>query len=80
VDDDVHVSVPSARTGGRTPGRLRIAYVYRNFNRVGSIESLYVRQAERLAADEDVTAFCSAGNRIATSAPISFVDVEPVVR
>ena len=60
--------------------RLRIAYVYRNFNRSGSIPGLYLRNAERLARDEDVTAFCSAVTREATSAPLSFVTVEPLVR
>jgi len=41
---------------------------------------MFVRQAERLATDEDVTIFCSAATRIATSAPLRFVDVEPIVR
>jgi glycosyltransferase involved in cell wall biosynthesis len=63
------------------PGqRLRVAYVYRNFHLNGSIESIYVRQAERLAQDEDVTVFCSTVERIATSAPLRFADVEPIAR
>jgi glycosyltransferase involved in cell wall biosynthesis len=59
--------------------RLRIASIYRSFNRSGSIESLYLRNAERLAHDEDVTVFASASARAATSAPLRFVPVEPAV-
>jgi glycosyltransferase involved in cell wall biosynthesis len=59
--------------------RLRVAYVYRAFNRSGSIPSFFVDRAERLAADEDVTAFCSARDRAATRAPIAFEDVEPLL-
>src|SRR5262245_10307678 len=70
--------LPATRTNSGSPGRLRIAYVYRHFNRSGSLESLYVRQAERLATDEDVTAFCSAVDRVPTSEPIRFADVEPI--
>src|SRR5262245_40191065 len=58
---------------------MRVAYVYRNFNLSGSIESIYVRQAERFAQDEDVTVFCSSADRTATTAPLRFVDVEPIV-
>ena len=72
--------MPPARTD-RTPGRrLRVAYVYRHFNANGSIEAMYVRQAERLAQDEDVTLFCSSAERAATTAPLRFVDVDPIVR
>ena len=68
---------PPSDRGAR---RLRVAYVYRNFNRSGSIPALYLRNAERLAFDEDVTAFCSAATREPTSAPLSFTAVEPLVR
>jgi len=54
--------------------------VYRSFNLNGSIESLFVRQAERLAQDEDVTVFCSTTGRIATAAPLQFVDIDPLSR
>lgn len=60
--------------------RLRIASVYRSFNRSGSIESLFTRNAERLAQDEDVTVFASAASRTPTSAPLEFVTVEPALR
>jgi glycosyltransferase involved in cell wall biosynthesis len=60
-------------------GRLRIATVYRNFNELGSIHSLYRRNTERLAHDEQVTAFCSKRTRQLTSAPVDFEDVEPLV-
>ena len=43
--------------------RLRVASIYRNFNTSGSIESLYLRNAERLAQDEDVTVFTSEAAR-----------------
>jgi glycosyltransferase involved in cell wall biosynthesis len=59
--------------------RLRIASVYRNFNQSGSIESLFLRNAERLAQDEDVTAFVSAARRAPTSALLRFAAIEPVV-
>lgn len=59
---------------------LRIAYVYRDFHRRGSIASLYVGLAERLALDEDVTAVCSARTREPTAAPLAFETVEPLVR
>jgi UDP-glucose:(heptosyl)LPS alpha-1,3-glucosyltransferase len=80
VGDDVRESTQTARTGQTAARRLRVAYVYRNFNRNGSIESVFVRQAERLARDEDVTVFCSAANRVATAAPLRFADVEPISR
>jgi glycosyltransferase involved in cell wall biosynthesis len=60
--------------------RLRVASIYRNFNTSGSIESLYLRNAERLAQDEDVTVFTSEAARAATSASLRFVPVEPVAR
>jgi glycosyltransferase involved in cell wall biosynthesis len=56
--------------------RLRVASVYRNFNRAGSIESLFLRNAERLAEDEDLTLFTAASTRAATSAPLRFAEVE----
>ena len=34
------------------PRQLRVASIYRRFNRTGSIESLYLRNTERLAQDE----------------------------
>ncbi|MEP6811370.1 MAG: glycosyltransferase family 4 protein [Actinomycetota bacterium] len=63
-----------------TGRRLRIAYVYRTFNRSGSIPSFFVDRAERLAYDEDVIAVCSAEARMQTDAPLRFKDVEPVTR
>ena len=60
--------------------RLRIASVYRSFNRSGSIESLFLRNAERLAQDEDVTAFVSAAGRAPTSALLRFAAIEPAAR
>jgi UDP-glucose:(heptosyl)LPS alpha-1,3-glucosyltransferase len=60
--------------------RLRIAYVYRDFNREGSIPSFFVERAERLAQVEEVTAVCSAVTRQPTTAPITFATVEPLVR
>jgi len=81
VGEDVRESMPPPAAMDRTPARrLRVAYVYRNFNLSGSIESLYVRQAERLAQYEDITAFCSSAERTATAAPVRFVDVDPIVR
>ncbi len=59
---------------------LRIAYVYRDFNREGSIPSFYVERAERLAQVEDVTAVCSAATRQPTTTPIRFATIEPLVR
>ncbi|MGZ8701408.1 MAG: glycosyltransferase family 4 protein, partial [Gaiellaceae bacterium] len=73
-----HLSEPSpdlAASESAFP-RLRIATIYRRFNRSGSIESLFLRNAERLAQDEDVTVFASASKRAAPSAPIRFVPVE----
>jgi glycosyltransferase involved in cell wall biosynthesis len=67
-------------TGETSSSRLRVASIYRSFNRAGSIESLYLRNAERLAQDEDVTVFASASTRSATSAPLRFVPVEPAAR
>jgi hypothetical protein len=43
VSDPVAVETP--------PRRLRIASMYRSFNTSGSIESLYLRTAERLSRD-----------------------------
>ena len=63
----------------RPTARLRVAYVYRHFARSGSIASLYVRTAERLTRDVDVTAVCATGDRAQTDTPVRFVDVEPVV-
>ena len=60
--------------------RLRIGYVYRDFNGAGSIASFFRDRAERLAQDEDVVAICSARTREPTSARIEFVTVEPLVR
>jgi glycosyltransferase involved in cell wall biosynthesis len=60
--------------------RLRIAYVYRDFTRGGSIGAHFVRLAETLAEHDDVTAVCSARTRDATTAPLSFETVEPLVR
>ena len=58
--------------------RLRIAYVYRHYRRVGSIATLYVDMVERLARDADVSAVCTSSTR-ASSPSVSFVDVEPLV-
>ena len=63
-----------------TARRLRIAYVYRDFNRNGSLASFFVDRAERLSRDEDVTAVCSGRTRAATDAPVRFEPVEPLVR
>jgi UDP-glucose:(heptosyl)LPS alpha-1,3-glucosyltransferase len=60
--------------------RLRVAYVYRAFTHTSSIPSFFADRAERLARDEDVVVVCSANDRAETTAPIRFVDVEPVVR
>lgn len=60
--------------------RLRIGYVYRDFNRDGSLHSFYVDRVERLSRDEDVLAVCSSHSRVATDAPVRFATVEPVVR
>jgi glycosyltransferase involved in cell wall biosynthesis len=63
---------PSAR-------RLRIAWVYRHFNSHGSIPSLYFRDAQLLARDEDVTLVCATSTREATLQPMRFEAVEPLV-
>ncbi len=60
--------------------RLRVASVYRRFDRSGSIPSLFLRNAERLAEDEHLTVFASAADRAETSADIRFVTVEPAIR
>jgi glycosyltransferase involved in cell wall biosynthesis len=60
--------------------RLRIGYVYRDFNDDGSIASIYRRRVERLAQDEEVVAICSARTRAPTDAPVRFETVEPLVR
>jgi glycosyltransferase involved in cell wall biosynthesis len=60
--------------------RLRIGYVYRDFNDKGSIASFFRDRAERLAWDENVVAICSATGRVPTDAPLRFVTVEPLVR
>jgi glycosyltransferase involved in cell wall biosynthesis len=60
--------------------RLRVASIYRSFNRSGSVESLFLRNAERLALDEDVTVFTSARARAATCTSLRFVPVEPAGR
>jgi glycosyltransferase involved in cell wall biosynthesis len=60
--------------------RLRIAYVYRHFQRVGSIPNRFVRNAELLAHSADLTVFCAASTREATTAPMRFQTVEPIVR
>ena len=62
------------------PRQLRVASIYRRFNRTGSIESLYLRNTERLAQDEDVTVFTSVEARETTSASLQFVPVEPAAR
>lgn len=59
---------------------LRIGYVYRDFNRSGSIASFFVDRAERLSQDENVIAICSAATREPTSAPLRFATVEPLTR
>ncbi len=61
-----------------TRARLRIAYVYRNFSRHGSIPGIYVERAEQLSMVEDVTAICSAVTREPTSAPLHFETAEPL--
>ena len=58
-------------------GRPRVACVYRNFNGLGSIHSLFKRDAERLTRDADVRVVCMSRKRAETSAPISFVTVDP---
>ncbi len=58
--------------------RLRIACVYRNFNDLGSIHSLFKRDAERLTRDADVQALCMSRSRAETLAPIGFVSVDPL--
>jgi glycosyltransferase involved in cell wall biosynthesis len=63
----------------RRPERLRVASVYRYFNRTGSIPTLFVENAERLAEDEDVTLFCSSKHREPTRARLTFETVEPAV-
>lgn len=63
----------------RSSERLRVARVYRTFARSGSIASLFVRDIERLSHDVDVTAVCSTKRRVQTSAPVRFLDVEPVL-
>jgi UDP-glucose:(heptosyl)LPS alpha-1,3-glucosyltransferase len=60
--------------------KLRIGYVYRDFNRAGSLHSFFVDRVERLARDEDVVAVCSAQAREVTEAPVRFATVEPMVR
>src|SRR5579871_189682 len=69
---------PMLRVRGSDP--LRIAFVYREFNRTGSIPSVFVSRSERLAYDERVVAFCSEWSRIGTDAPLRFRSVEPLVR
>ena len=69
---------PSRRAIHAEPDqRLRIACVYRRFNDLGSIHSLFKRDAERLARDADVRAVCMSHDRADTSAPITFVTVDP---
>ncbi len=63
VSDPIAVETPSRR--------LRVASIYRSFNPSGSVESLYLRNAERLSRDEDVTVFTSAADRATTSAPLT---------
>lgn len=60
--------------------RLRIAYIYRSFDRSGSIPSFFLDRTERLAYDEDVVAVCSAKGRASSAAPLRFLDVEPLLR
>lgn len=57
---------------------IRIAYVYRDFNRGGSIPSVFRDRAERLSHDENVVALCSAKTRDRTDAPLNFETVEPL--
>lgn len=70
--------------GCGTPGteetRLRVAAVYRDFNDSGSIPALFRGRVERLAAHEDVVVVCSRTSRAETTAPLRFVDVEPLAR
>jgi glycosyltransferase involved in cell wall biosynthesis len=65
--------------GGSSIRRLRVAYVYRHFNDDSSLPSIFRERAQRLAADADVTVFASADTRAATSAPLRFESVEPMV-
>lgn len=67
-------------TPGTAASRLRVIAVYRDFNDSGSIPSLFRGRVERLAAREDVVVVCSRASRADTSAPLSFVDVEPLAR
>jgi glycosyltransferase involved in cell wall biosynthesis len=74
-----HAAPPIGRRS--PPGRrLRVAFVYRDFNRDGSIPSVYVARSERLSRDEHVTAVCSERSRVETDAPLAFETVEPLVR
>jgi UDP-glucose:(heptosyl)LPS alpha-1,3-glucosyltransferase len=73
-DDGTTVAPPARR-----PERLRVASVYRYFNRTGSIPTLFLENAERLAEDEDVTLFCSSERREPTRGPLEFETVEPAV-
>ena len=57
-----------------------MAWVYRSFNTRGSIPSLYFRDAQRLAHDEDVTLICAASTREAAEAPVRFETVEAITR
>lgn len=59
--------------------RLRIATINTSFNDEGSLQTYYARNAERLSEDEDVVAVCRASDRRATSSPIRFVTVEPLL-
>jgi glycosyltransferase involved in cell wall biosynthesis len=78
TDRDSSVSAQTAPIVDLEPARrLRIACVYRNFNGLGSIHSLFKRDAERLTRDADVQAVCMSRKRAETSAPISFVTVDP---
>jgi glycosyltransferase involved in cell wall biosynthesis len=60
--------------------RLRIGYVYRDFNRAGSIASKFRDRAERLAQHENVIAICAAATRDPTKAPLRFETIEPLAR
>ena len=73
------MSVTTTHESPSTQQRLRIAYVYRHFNRTGSLPTVFLTRAEALSREEDVTAVVSAASRVPTDAPLRFETVEPIV-
>lgn len=70
---------PRARQRERET-KLRVASVYRTFSDFGSIPSLYRRSATLLSHDVELTLFCSRHGRAPGDAPLTFHDVEPLLR